>query len=238
MSGIRCPLLPNGQRPTGNGHRAGQLALLVATLLFPVSSNAQVRQPEDTISAGEDAGPISDVSRPLRDDSNSVHDGAGTIGDASSGPVRSGPVRDATSRSMKSGPVSEVSSGPMSEPRPGISSGAVTEASSGAVKHDVANPLGWRISEPLSELAPLQRQMREQRERLEDAARTANTEQPAPAVDEAALGNAAASPPEPPPAEEQIPTDAEVEPPSEADAAEHSNADVPPAVEDAPEETQ
>lgn len=156
-------------------------------------ARAQVRNPEDTISAGEDAGPLSDVSRPLRDDSASVHDGLGTIGENSAGPVRSGPVRDGRARSMLSGPVSEVSQGPMTEPRPPLTSGAVAEASAGAVKHDIASPLGERISEPLRELGALRAQMRARRKQAEKAALVSAGEPAVPSVDEAAAPDAAAA---------------------------------------------
>ena len=146
------------------------LAAGLALALLPLVVSAQVRQPEDTVSAGEGAGPISDISGgPVHDGSAAMHDGAQPLGD-SSGPVHSGPVRDATTRSMRSGPVSEISSGPMTERRPPITSGAVEEASAGAVTHDIDSPLGERISQPLRELEPLRQQMRAQRERAEHAA--------------------------------------------------------------------
>jgi hypothetical protein len=87
--------------------------------------------------------------------------------------MRSGPVRDATTRGMLSGPVSSMSSGPMrgaNVPRQG---GSVTEASAGAVKHDIDQPLGSRISQPIRELAPLQQHLRQMREQGDAAAMAA-----------------------------------------------------------------
>jgi hypothetical protein len=133
----------------------------------------QVREPGETLSAGEGAGTLSDISTPLRNPSLSVHDGSQTIGESSEGSVRSGPVRDGSTRSMLSGPVSEVSQGPMRRPQPSLSGGSQTEASAGAVKHDIASPLGERISQPLRELGPLQEQMRQRREQAQQAALTA-----------------------------------------------------------------
>jgi hypothetical protein len=149
---------------------------------------AQVRQPDETLSAGEGAGPLSDISTPLRNPSVSVHDGAQTLGESSSGSVHSGPVRDSTTRSMLSGPVSEISRGPMRQPQPSLSGGSQTEASAGAVKHDIASPLGERISQPLRELGALQQQMRERRERAALAALSDASQPMAPPVD--ALGPA------------------------------------------------
>lgn len=127
---------------------------------------AQVRQPGESITAGEGSGTLSDESGPLRGDSVPVY-GSGTIGEASGGPVRSGPVRGGGTRSMRSGPVSGVSAGPMREPRPPVTSGSMTEWSSGAVKHDVTTPLGTRISEPLREIGALQAALRAQREQAQ-----------------------------------------------------------------------
>lgn len=171
------------------------LVALSAMSLGPVA-RAQVRDPEDTISAGEDAGPLSDVSRPLGDDSTSVHDGALTVGETSGGPMRSGPVHDGSGRSMVSGPVSDLSQGPMTEPRPPLTSGAVAEASAGAVTHDIASPLGERISEPLRELGALQKQMRARREQAEQAALAGGSEPAAAPVDETTGSDEVAMPEE------------------------------------------
>jgi hypothetical protein len=92
-----------------------------------------VRDADDTLSAGEGAGPLSDVSRPVGEDSRPMHDGARTIGESSGGPLGGGPVRDPGTRSMLSGPVSASSQGPMREPRLQRSGGSVAESSAGAV---------------------------------------------------------------------------------------------------------
>jgi hypothetical protein len=172
------------------------IALLAVVSAFGAvpPAAAQVRQPDETISAGEGAGTLSDVSRPVGDGSRSVHDGARTIGEASDGSMHSGPVRDGRTRSMLSGPVSEISRGPMYQPQPSLSGGSVTEASAGAVKHDIASPLGERISQPLRELAPLQQQMRERRQRAEQAALAGVTEPAAAPIDATAVRDEAAVP--------------------------------------------
>ncbi|MGH7789047.1 MAG: hypothetical protein ACRERC_19400 [Candidatus Binatia bacterium] len=86
--------------------------------------------------------------------------GDGTIGESSGSAGRSGPMRDATTRGMLSGPMSEWSRGPVSDRRTLSGGGSMTENSAGAVKHDIDQPLGSRISQPLRELGPLQDQMR------------------------------------------------------------------------------
>ena len=169
------------QRPRVGAVGVGLLVALTS-LNAGRSALAQVQQPGEGVSAGENSGSLSDVSRPL-EDSPSVHDGAQTIGETSAGSVHSGPVRDAGTRSMVSGPVSDVSRGPMYEPRPPLSGGSVTEASAGAVKHDIDSPLGERISSPLRELGPLQQAMRERRARAEQAALEGATGAAAPAID-------------------------------------------------------
>jgi len=151
--------------------RDGLVIGMLVAFALPAATLGQVRQPQETVSAGEHFGPLSDVSRPVLDDSQAVRDGGSTIGDASNGSVRAaGSVRDQGTRSMLSGPVSDASAGPMISTHPSLASGAVAEASAGAVKHDIDSPLGERISEPLRELAPLQRQMRALREQAERVA--------------------------------------------------------------------
>jgi hypothetical protein len=197
----------------------GPLRLGVACWLavLTASASAQVRDPEDTLSAGERSGSISDVSRPLGPDSKAVHDGALTIGETSGGPVRSGPVRGPGTRSMLSGPVSESSRGPMTHERALRSGGSITEASAGAVKHDIAAPLGERISQPLRELRPLQERLRE----LHQHALTVPVEETAPAAEAAPVEDSMAdmpvvhadeedatgAEPEPPPSVKESPSD-------------------------------
>lgn len=142
-----------------------------AALVLAATATAQMRNPDETISAGENAGTLSDVSGPLKDDSAPVY-GSGTVGELSVGTVRSGPVSELDSRSMHSGPVSDVSMGPMREPRPPLASGSMTEWSSGAVKQNITDPLGTQISEPIRELRPLQNAMRAQREQAQAEALT------------------------------------------------------------------
>ena len=64
---------------------------------------------------------------------------------------------------MLSGPVSEVSRGPVASGRT-MTSGSVHSISAGAVKKDIDRPLGERISDPLTELEPLQETLRALRE--------------------------------------------------------------------------
>jgi hypothetical protein len=186
-------------------------------LLSIAPAGAQVRDPEDTLSAGERSGSISDVSRPLGPDSKAVHDDALTIGETSGGPVRSGPVRGPGTRSMLSGPVSESSQGPMTHERALRSGGSITEASAGAVKHDLAAPLGERISQPLRELRPLQERLRELHQQAlttpvdeapaAEAAAGEDSRADLPLVHADGEGAADAEPEPPPPAEEQVADD-------------------------------
>jgi hypothetical protein len=176
-------------------HSAVVAAFAVLTVAH---ARAQVRDPQNAISAGEHAGPLSDVSRPLHDDSVSVYDGL-SIGETSGGPVYSGAMRDAAVRGMLSGAVSDISAGPMRQPQLPLSGGAMTEASMGAVKHDIDSPLGERISEPLRELGPLQEALRARRNAAEQALESATEPALSPADDaalaiEAARRAAAAAP--------------------------------------------
>jgi hypothetical protein len=105
--------------------------------------------------AGEGSGPVSELSVPLGTGAAPVHERGRTVREGSGGPIKSGPVRDAGTRSMKSGPVSELSRGAAVEGRAMTGSGSIGASSAGAVKKNLASPLGERISDPLSELAPL-----------------------------------------------------------------------------------
>lgn len=169
------------------GSRAARFATLIAVCLgwaAPRSAPAQVREPGEAVSAGEHAGPLADISRPLSEGSAAVHDGAATVGESSGGPMADGAtsVHTANDRTVLSGPVSSISRGPV-DAVPASIGLAVEEASTGAVKHDAASPLGEQISQPLRELGALRVQMRKQRE---DAQRLALQQSIAPVVSEPA----------------------------------------------------
>ncbi len=114
---------------------------------------------------GQDSGPVSEISRPLGE-GRPVSSGRGPTLGQSSDIVHSGPVSGSSVGSMISGPVSELSSGPVTYPRPVTDGGSITENSAGAVKKDIASPLGERISDPIHELAPLQARLRILQEQL------------------------------------------------------------------------
>jgi hypothetical protein len=147
-----------------------QLLAVVVSVAAACPALSQVRPPGTGLSAGEGAGILSDVSTNVGAGSRPMSDGSLTIGEASGGPVRSGPVRDPNTRGMLSGPVSSMSQGPVYQPGRSLSSGSMTEASAGTVKQDSDHPLGTRISDPLRELGPLQEQMRARRLLAEQAA--------------------------------------------------------------------
>jgi hypothetical protein len=127
--------------------------LLAAALLAPAMGAAQ--------SAGEGAGPLSELSTHLGDGRLPAGHGAPTIGEASAGPMTSGPVREPRPRTMLSGPVSEVSRGPVRASTSNAPAGGPVAAHSvGAVTKDHTAPLGARISDPLHELAPLRERLR------------------------------------------------------------------------------
>lgn len=201
--------------------------LLLAALLAAVPAAAQVRTPGAS-AVSEHSGPIGDDSRPVGEGSRSMHDGARTIGESSSGPSLGGrlggSVRDASTRSMRSGPVSSLSAGSMTQPRTLPDGGSMTAHSAGAVKHDIDRPLGSRISEPLRELAPLQAQLRALREHGTAAAVAAAAApvaaDPEPLPDEAAADPAAAPAGEDP---------AAAEPPEDEALAERAAVDAPEA---------
>lgn len=144
----------------------------LAILLCAAPAAAQIRTPGAS-AVSEHSGPIGDDSGPVGEGSRSMYEGV-TIGESS---VRhpddrrsGGSVRDRNTRSMRSGPVSSLSSGPMTQPRTLPDGGSMTQHSAGAVKHDIDRPLGSRISQPLRELAPLQAHLRDLREHGSDAA--------------------------------------------------------------------
>jgi hypothetical protein len=172
--------------------RTGFVAALALATGVAGSAIAQVRQPGESLSVGDGSGPLSDVSTNVGHDGRPMHDGAQTLGESSGGPVHSGPISDWDTRSMLSGPVSSMSQGPMYRPQPSLSGGSMTEASAGAVKHDVASPLGTRISDPLHELGGLREQMRARRQQAEQDALQRAAEPALPAADAAAWDAVAA----------------------------------------------
>lgn len=165
---------------------AHRLFLAPALLALSLPAAAQVRTSPGDSAISEHTGSIGEVSRPVSEGSRPVK-GDPTIGESSGGPVsagrlRYGPVRESSSRGMLSGPVSSISSGPMTQPRRRPHGGSMTAASAGAVKHDRSAPLGTRISQPLRELGPLQEHLRAVRQHG-DAAAIAAAGAPVAAVD-------------------------------------------------------
>jgi hypothetical protein len=198
-----------------------RVSALLLALLCALPATAQMRTPGSG-AVSEDAGPIGEDSGPVGAGSRSMYERY-TIGESSGAQPddtrTGGPVRDRNTRSMHSGPVASMSSGPMTQPRTLPDGGSITENSAGAVKHDIDQPLGSRISEPIRELAPLQAHLRELREHGSDAAIAA------------AEAPASAEPPPPPAAEEAAEPEAFGDAEPEGAAAE----EVP--VEEAPEDT-
>ncbi len=202
------------------GCRFAYRVVLVVAIAWAVPriSPAQVRQPGEAVSAGEHAGPLLDISRPIGDGSAAVGDGTQTIGESNGGSIGSGslPVHIPNGRTVLSGPVSSISRGPV-DAIPASIAPAVEEASTGAVKQDAASALGEQISEPLRELGPLRDKMRKQRE---EAVRLALQQpQPPPTDVEPQAGVGAAEPPAvvtaPDPSNPEQRADAEFGPPSD-----------------------
>ncbi|MBX3028158.1 hypothetical protein KF840_24990 [bacterium] len=172
--------------------------LPLAILLCALPATAQIRTPGAS-AVSEHSGPIGADSGPVGAGSRSMYEGI-TIGESSGRHPddrrTGGPVRDRGTRSMRSGPVSSISSGPMTQPRTLPDGGSMTQHSAGAVKHDITQPLGSRISQPLRELAPLQAHLRELREHGSDAAVAAAqapaVADPAPALEPEWLAGAGA----------------------------------------------
>jgi len=136
--------------------RATVTVSLVVLLGWPMIAAPQVHQ--------NGALPLSDVSAPVSENSTNVGAGGGSVRDGSVGSMHSGSVRGSSVGSVRSGPVSEGSAGPVSGSGGLVSAPdvmSVGESSVGAVKKDLASPLGERISEPLHELGPLQEQLRQ-----------------------------------------------------------------------------
>lgn len=212
----------------------GMVRLLVAVGLcaaLALPAGAQVRTPgqgavsENEGSIGEDSPTIGEVSKP-------VGDGL-SIGDTSRGPIGSGPMSDLRTRSMLSGPMSSISSGPMSAGRSMTGGPSMTEASAGAVKHDTDAPLGQRISAPLRELAPLQDQLKRLRTEGNAAAiEAAAAPVSAPVDAEAHEAAPLDGPADEQPAEAEPFDDAVAEPQPEPEAAEEY-ADAPQEAADA-----
>lgn len=131
----------------------GCLVLSVG-LLLPVAVSAQT--------VGSDSGPLSEVSRSLKDSSRPVHERGRTVSEGSVGSMKSGPVRGNRRMGMLSGPVSEISVGPVSAGRSMTGGGSVAEHSSGAVKQEMDRSLGEQVYDLQRALGPLQDRVRQQ----------------------------------------------------------------------------
>jgi hypothetical protein len=121
---------------------------------------------------GSDSGPLSEISRPLREGSGSVY-GSGSVSDGSVGSMKSGPVRGQRRVGMLSGPVSEISAGPVTSGRSMAGGGSISENSAGAVKQELDPSFGEQIYDLQRTLGPLQEQLRLQVEADSAAARAA-----------------------------------------------------------------
>ena len=125
--------------------------------MLPVAASAA--EPSEPSSAST-VGSVKDGSRALGD-------GAGSVGDASRGGVRSGPlrdisrpVRDGRGTGMLSGPVSELSGGPISGGHSVYGNGAIGAGSRGAVTQDGARPMHMERPVTAGELEQLEQDLR------------------------------------------------------------------------------
>lgn len=108
---------------------------------------------------GQGSGPLSELSTNVGAGSGSVRDSNGRPG-INPGRLGGNSVRGSVAGDIVSGPVSDISVGSVGAGRTVTGGGSVGQASVGAVKKDIASPLGEMISEPLRELGPLQDQLR------------------------------------------------------------------------------
>jgi hypothetical protein len=131
------------------------VSLLIILSCASVSASAQP--------VGAGSGPLSEISRPLRDGSGSVHDGR-SVRDGSVGSMISGPVRGERRVGMLSGPVSDISVGPVTSGRPMTGGGSMSENSAGAVKQELDPSFGEQVYDLQRTLGPLQEQLRLQAE--------------------------------------------------------------------------
>lgn len=135
-------------------------------LLICIASSIAVAQP-----VGTGSGPLSDVSRSVKDGSRSVHERGQSVSDGSVGSMKSGPVHGDRRVGMLSGPVSDVSAGPVTSGRSMSGGGSMTENSAGAVKHEMDRSLGEQVYDLQRTLGPIQDRLRQQAETEELAAR-------------------------------------------------------------------
>ena len=105
-------------------------------------------------------GPLSERSTNVGVDSAPVYEPRRSLSDAGDGTLSGDPVRGSITGDLVSGPVSDVSSGPVTEHQPVSGGGSVGAASIGSVKKDLTSPLREMTSEPVRDLAGLQQQLR------------------------------------------------------------------------------
>ena len=136
--------------------RVSQISIVAVLALLQIAAHAQVRGGD----VRRDSGPISELSTNVGAGSGPVHERGRSVHDAVGGRLGGTSVRDSVTRDVSSGPVSDVSVGAVTAGQPVTGGETVSDASAGAVTKDTDSPLGAMISEPLSELQPLQERLR------------------------------------------------------------------------------
>ncbi len=107
-----------------------------------------------------EGGPLSERSTNVGAGSGPIYEPGRSVSESSAGPLSGDSVRGSATGTVISGPVSEFSSGAVTEHVPVSGGGSVETATVGSVKKDLASPLGQMTSEPVSDLRPLQEQLR------------------------------------------------------------------------------
>lgn len=138
--------------------RALMLAVLVTTVFIGSQSSARAQLTGDPVH--DRSGSLSNLSTNVGAGSAPVHERGRSVRESSRLRLGGNPVRGSVTGDLRSGPVSELSVGPVTASHPVTGGGSVTESSAGAVKKDINSPLGELISEPLTDLGPLQEQLR------------------------------------------------------------------------------
>jgi hypothetical protein len=160
--GVEPPLPLPRFAPLGltSRRRVLRLAMAVALLgglVLPFqATRAQVKGKP----VREGSGPVSEISTNVGAGSAPVHVRGASPRDRDPARLSGNSVRASAARDLRSGPVSEISSGPVSARRDLGRTVTVTESSTGAVKLDRAAPIGERIADPLRELGDLQEHLR------------------------------------------------------------------------------
>jgi hypothetical protein len=128
--------------------------------LLPVAAVAQLKS--QPVSVG--SGPLRELSTNAGYGSAATSNRGGTVGEGSLGTLSGNSVAGSITGPLTAGPISDINAGPVTSRQPVSGGGTLSDAKAGAVTKDVDEPLRVApqlpVAELVSDLRPLQEELR------------------------------------------------------------------------------